>query len=90
MNVLWLEDEQEAMRYEKRLARNDGWRITQATHAEEAYGHLTRRRFDLLVLDLILPRDEYERRRGVVEPKTGIELLERVEVSLARAGPGKM
>ncbi len=78
MKVLWIDDENDSLTYERGFFRSLGWEITDAHHAELAIQLLQSTRFDLVVVDLILPANPYELRRGMVNPENGIELVARI------------
>ena len=80
IKVLWVDEEPHTLRYESRLAEARGWKITWVSSADEGMHLVKRRRFDLLVVDLILPLDEYENQRGVTDVENGLRLVEQIRV----------
>jgi CheY-like chemotaxis protein len=75
LNVLWVEDEPDSLRAEVILARNHGWNITWADTVKQSLDLLRDTVFDLVVVDLILPPTDYEKKRGFVDVKAGIGLI---------------
>lgn len=78
IKVLWVEDEPNSMTYEVMLAEQRGWHITSAETASRALDLVRDRSFDLVVVDLILPQNNYEKERGHFDPYAGIHLIESV------------
>ncbi len=75
INVLWVEDEPSSMRYEQQLAKNEGWAITFADTVSEALELIREKDFDLIVVDLIMPMDDFEKKRGYANPESGTRLV---------------
>jgi CheY-like chemotaxis protein len=75
INVLWVEDEPASMRWEHLTAQNEGWIITFADTVSKALELMKDRFFDLIVVDLIIPDDEFQKRRGFAGPQSGIRLV---------------
>lgn len=75
IEVLWVEDEPHTLRYERRLAEAFGWRITTCDTVEQAIHLLKTNSYDLVIVDLMLPMDEYNKRRGFLDPGAGVALL---------------
>lgn len=75
IRTLWLDDEFTTVPYELTLASSLGCEVTKASTGEEALRLTAQTRFDLVIIDLILPKDEYHRQRGQVDADTGIRLL---------------
>ena len=75
IDVLWVEEEPQSLRYERRLAELQGWRIPSADTVSGAMELINGTRFDLVVADLILPEDDFDKERGVVTPNVGIQLI---------------
>ena len=88
LNVLWVEDEPSSMKYEQILAKNEGWIITSADTASKALELIKDTSFDLMVVDLILPDDEFQKERGFAMSEYGIRLVRRTR-DLSRAGQTK-
>ena len=75
LHVLWVDDEPQSLRYERRLAELHDWNIESALNTESALDLTSKNTFDLLIVDIILPRSQYEQDRGYVNADAGIELL---------------
>lgn len=78
INVLWVEDEPSSLRYEVILAERHGWRITWADTVKRGLELLRDIAFDLVVVDLILSRDDFEKGRGFVDANAGVSLVESI------------
>jgi CheY-like chemotaxis protein len=76
IKVLWVEEEQDSLRYERGIAIGQGWDITSASTVSEAMDLVSKDHFDLIVADLILPPDEFAKARGSVDVNAGIRFLE--------------
>ena len=81
IDVLWVEEEQRSLRYEMRLAEQQGWNITYVDTVSRAIELMNDTAFDLIVVDLILPLEEFHKQRGFVTPKAGIQLIESIRDS---------
>lgn len=79
INVLWVEDEPQSVRYEQKLAEQHGWRIVFAETVSKALELISDTAFDLVVIDLILPLDDFHHQRGYVDPNMGIQLIEMIQ-----------
>lgn len=75
LKVLWVDDEPHSLRYEHKLAQRYGWELHFASTAQEALDVTARDRFDLLILDIILPQNQYYLDRGFVHEDSGLKLL---------------
>ena len=73
--VIWIEEEPGYVRYEQLEAQARGWVITSVRTADEALEKVRTVEFDLVVLDLILPRDEYDDKRGLINTRAGVDFL---------------
>jgi CheY-like chemotaxis protein len=78
IKVLWVDDEPQSLRYEWILAQQQGWHITSADTVSKAMGLIKDTAFDLVVVDLILPWDDFRKQRGNVDPNAGIRLIESI------------
>jgi CheY-like chemotaxis protein len=78
INVLWVEDEPDSLRYERKLAEQQGWNITSADTVSRAMTLINDTAFDLVVVDLILPLDDFHKQQGYVTPDTGIQFIDAV------------
>lgn len=78
INVLWVEDEQNSMSYEVALAELQHWQITWADTAARGLELVRDTAFDLVVVDLILPQNDFEKTRGFVDAVAGVHLIESV------------
>jgi CheY-like chemotaxis protein len=78
IQVLWVEDEPASLRYERIVAEQAGWQIASADTVSKALELIRDTIFDLVVADIILPHDDFEKRRGFVDPDAGIQLLESI------------
>lgn len=81
IKVLWVEDEPSSLRYEWKLAEQQAWQITPADTVSRAKDLLNDTAFDLVVVDLILPLDDYHKQRGYVDPDAGVQLVESIRDS---------
>jgi len=75
IKVLWVEEEPQSLRYEMKLAEQQGWEITAVATASEALELMNDAAFDLVVVDLILPADSFQLQRGLVDPEVGMQLI---------------
>jgi CheY-like chemotaxis protein len=75
INVLWVEEEPSSLRYERSRVAQLGWNLTECTTVAEASKLIQNRIFDLIILDLILPKDESTLKNGMVDTEAGISLL---------------
>jgi CheY-like chemotaxis protein len=75
VELLWVEEESGSLRYERKLAAGLGCMITEESTVETALSRLNLSRFDVVVADIILPPDEFSRRRSHVHPEAGIQFL---------------
>ncbi|HWI64321.1 MAG TPA: hypothetical protein VNT75_20975 [Symbiobacteriaceae bacterium] len=75
IQCLWVEDEPESVVWERHIARTMGWEVTLAKTAEAAAEALTAKRFDVVVLDLILPANDYTAERGPIDQDSGLKIL---------------
>ena len=73
--ALWVDDEPAAVSYERILAEGLGLDLSLALTAKDALDMSQDTCFRLVVLDLILPKDEYERTRGIVQAEAGLSVL---------------
>jgi CheY-like chemotaxis protein len=78
LNVLWVDDEPQSLRYERILADQQGWNITSADTVSRAMELINNTAFDLVVIDLILPLDDFQKQRGYVTPDAGIQFVEAI------------
>jgi CheY-like chemotaxis protein len=77
------DDEPHSLRYETTVAASGGWNVTFADTAARAVELLDTRQFRLVLLDLILPRDDYNKERGLTDPDVGIHLLRSIRARQA-------
>jgi CheY-like chemotaxis protein len=75
INVLWVEDERESLLYEINLAKRQNWEITFVDNVKNALDRIKDYSYDLIVLDLILPADNYSKLRRHVDPNVGLEFI---------------
>jgi len=75
VNALWVEDEPSSLRYERSRVVQLGWNLTLCTNVAQASKLLQDYVFDLIILDLILPKDEPAQKNGMVDTEAGILLL---------------
>lgn len=73
--ILVVEDDSEMLRSISSILEAEGYRVDGALDAHQAIGHYRRHRYDLLLLDLILPE------------KDGLELLKDIGESDVAAVP---
>jgi CheY-like chemotaxis protein len=85
IKVLWVEEEPNSLRFERILAQQHGWQITSVETVSDASRLLNDERFDLVIVDLILPLDEFRKARGHVDPDAGLGLVDSIRNS-ARMG----
>jgi len=78
VQALWIEDEPQSVRFESLVAEERGWHVEFAATVEEALVMSRDRCFNVIIADLILPRDAFEYRRGIVDPEAGIHMLEQI------------
>jgi len=78
INVLWVEEEPQSLRYERKLAEQQGWNITSADTVSRAMELINDTAFDLVVVDLILPSNDFHKQRGYVTPDAGIQFIEAI------------
>jgi CheY-like chemotaxis protein len=78
IKVLWVEDEPSSLRFERILAEQHGWHVTLAETGSRGFELVRDTTFDLVVVDLILAQNEYEKKRGHVDPYVGIHFIESV------------
>jgi CheY-like chemotaxis protein len=86
IQVLWVEDEPSSLRYERKVAEQAGWQITSANTVSKALDLIRDNTFDLVVADIILPRNDLERQQGFVDPDAGIQMLEAIRDSNRTSG----
>ena len=86
IKVLWVEDEPASLRYEQIVAEQAGWQITSADTVSKALELIKDTVFDLIVADIILPHDDFEKQRGFVDPEAGIQMLESIRDSARTSG----
>jgi CheY-like chemotaxis protein len=75
INVLWVEEEPSSLRYERSRVAQLGWNLIECTTVAEAVKLIQNHTFDLIILDLILPKDESTLKNGMVDTEAGISLL---------------
>jgi CheY-like chemotaxis protein len=73
--ILWIDDEPAAVSYERKLVEQRGFEIVTSLTMEDALEKASNLAFKLVLLDLILPRNDYERERGVVDVEAGLSVL---------------
>jgi CheY-like chemotaxis protein len=76
IDVLWVEDEKSTLRYEQTYALANGWNIKTVDTVEAAQNEIQNKEYPLILMDLILPRNNYFLKRGEVDADIGIELLQ--------------
>ena len=86
LNVLWVEDEPSSMRFELILAKKEGWIVTIANTVSKALELIKNISFDLIVVDLIMPDDEFQETRGYANAEAGIGLVRSIR-DTSRGGP---
>jgi CheY-like chemotaxis protein len=75
ISVLWVEEEPSSLRYERSRVVQLGWNLEECTTVAEASKLIQNHIFDLIILDLILPKDEATLKNGMVDTEAGISLL---------------
>lgn len=78
IGVLWVEDEPQSMRSERLIAEKLGWHITQADKVSKGLELVRDERFDLVVTDLLLPRNDFEAARGFRDAGAGVSFIESI------------
>ncbi len=86
LKVLWVDDEPDTLRYESRLAAEHGWLVTWQTNVDGALDRLKRETFDLVVVDVILPKNTFEEERKYVDPEAGLGLIKAIRERAVEAG----
>lgn len=76
MQLLWVDDEPETVYFESRVAETLGFTVTWSMTVADAIERTRAKVFDLIVVDIILPMDEYEQRRGHINTDAGVALIE--------------
>jgi CheY-like chemotaxis protein len=76
IHILFVDDEPEFIRAHINALQDSGYKVKSVRSHTEALEALTRQRFDLIVLDLILPRSETELLDETDEPgaQVGLDL----------------
>lgn len=78
LNALWVDDEEKSLKYYERRFEEMGVKITRVPTVAGALALLNTRRFDIVLLDLILPLDDYYKARGHVTAESGLQLLRNI------------
>ena len=73
--ALWVDDEPAAVSYERIVVEGLGLEVSLALTADEALDMSRDTCFRFVLLDLILPKDEYGRARGIVDAEAGLSVL---------------
>jgi CheY-like chemotaxis protein len=75
-NILIIDDEPQVLKLFSRLLSRAGYSVTAVSSGAEAFGPLTRRPFELLVLDLSMPQpDGFELLRRFRKERPGLRIL---------------
>lgn len=78
IKVLWVEEEPDSVRFEMAIAKNMNWDIEQVNSAMKAIELINKKKFDLIILDIIIPIDEFNSKRGLISDEGGIRVLEEI------------
>ncbi|HOC00911.1 MAG TPA: response regulator [Verrucomicrobiota bacterium] len=78
MKALWLDEEPESLTYEIRLLTARGWSVDLSNHVEEAKTRIASATYDVLICDLILPRNSFDCTTCFVDIDAGIEFIDHV------------
>jgi len=75
VNLLWVEEEQDSLRYERKIVEALEWNITLVSTIDDAKNKLLTENYNLIISDLIMPINKFEKDRGFVDVNAGINLL---------------
>ena len=76
MKALWLDEEPNSLTYEQKLFTSRGWSVDLTSHVEDAKLYIMRETYDVVICDLILPRDSFDAETFFVDTNAGIEFIE--------------
>ena len=76
MKALWLDEEPHSLTYELKLLTARGWAVDLSSHVQDAKTRIANERYDVLICDLILPRDSFDCTTCFVDTDAGLEFIE--------------
>jgi CheY-like chemotaxis protein len=80
-NILWIEDEPEFMRACTLWLEKQGYKLKISKTVQEAEGDLKKEKYDLVLIDIMLPDDDKQAEVGNLNFNGGIELAKMWEKS---------